>query len=69
MQRTLGKPHTNLTHEAILDSVDKLVKLHKGEIEPDDRDAMQYQKAMGPEDLFAAGFGSPASSWPSISGS
>jgi DNA-directed RNA polymerase subunit beta len=52
-QQTLGKPHTKLTHEAILDAVDKLVKLHRGEAELDDRDALQYQKVLTPEDLFA----------------
>lgn len=52
-QRTLGKPHKNLTVDAILDSVDKLVKIHRGEAEADDRDALQYQKVMSPEDLFA----------------
>lgn len=39
-QRTLGKPHDRLSPAAIVDASAKLLKLQRGEIEPDDRDAL-----------------------------
>lgn len=52
-RRTLGKPHKNLTLDAVLDITKKLVRVSRNEDEPDDRDALTYQQFMGPEDLFA----------------
>ena len=51
--RTLGKPYTGLTLDAVLDITKNLVNVSKGESEADDRDALPYQKFMGPEDLFS----------------
>ena len=51
--RTLGKGHTNLTSEAILDITKKLLAVSRDEDEPDDRDHLAYQYMMGPEDVFA----------------
>jgi DNA-directed RNA polymerase subunit beta len=50
---TLGKPYEKLTPDAVLDSMTKLLKIQRGEAEEDDRDAMPFQRIMGPEDLFA----------------
>jgi DNA-directed RNA polymerase subunit beta len=52
-QRTLGKPHKGLTLDAILDITKKLVAVSKGQANVDDRDALPYQRFLGPEDLFA----------------
>lgn len=52
-KRTLGKAHTGLTLDAIMDITKKLVAVSKGEQDTDDRDALTYQKFLGPEDLFA----------------
>jgi DNA-directed RNA polymerase beta subunit len=52
-RRTLGKPHSGLTLDAVLDITKKLVRVSRKEDEPDDRDALTYQQFMGPEDLFA----------------
>jgi len=51
--RTLGKPYTGLTLDAVLDITKKLVNVSRGEAEVDNRDALSYQKFMGPEDLFS----------------
>ena len=51
--RTLGKPYATVNPEVILASTAKLLRVHKGEEKSDDRDAMAYQRVMGPEDLFA----------------
>ncbi len=53
IKRTLGKPHTNLTSEAILDTTKKLLAINRREAEPDDRDHLAYQTLLGPEDLIA----------------
>lgn len=50
---TLGKPFNRLSKEAILLSVKKLLSLSRGEEEPDDRDALEFQQILGPEDLIA----------------
>jgi DNA-directed RNA polymerase beta subunit len=52
-RRTLGKPYSNLSLDAILDITKKLVKVSRNEEEPDDRDALAYQQFVGPEDLLA----------------
>lgn len=52
-KRTLGRPHPYLTADAMLDATEKMLRLSKNEVEPDDRDAMVYQRVLGPEDMFA----------------
>jgi DNA-directed RNA polymerase subunit beta len=51
--RTLGTPHTGLTLDAVLDITKKLVRVQKGDDQPDDRDALAFQQFVGPEDLLA----------------
>jgi DNA-directed RNA polymerase subunit beta len=55
-QRTLGKPHARLTKEAALDTTAKLLAVHRGKADTDDRDHLAYQTLLGPEDLFAERF-------------
>lgn len=50
--RTLGRAHTNLTEDAILDITAKLLRVNNGEEGPDDRDALEFQRFVGPEDVF-----------------
>jgi len=52
-RRTLGKDYAKVDPEVILASTQKLLRVHRGEEGPDDRDAMAFQKIVGPEDLFA----------------
>ncbi len=52
-QRTLGKPHKNITKEAVLDATKKLLAVQRGEQDADDRDDLAYQSVLGPEDLLA----------------
>ena len=52
-KRTLGKDYSKVDPEVILATTQKLLRVHKGEDNPDDRDAMAFQKTIGPEDLFA----------------
>ncbi len=52
-KRTLGQPFDRVGPESILATTRKLLRVSRGEEEADDRDAMAYQKLMGPEDLFA----------------
>ena len=52
-QRTLGHPHAMISPDSILASTRKLVAVHKGEEEPDDRDNLAFQQLLGPEDLIA----------------
>lgn len=51
-RRTLGTPHTGLTLDAVLDITKKLVRVSKDEDRPDDRDALAFQRFVGPEDLL-----------------
>ena len=51
-KRTLGVPHKKVTTDAILDATKKLIAVHKGEADTDDRDAMAFQRVVGPEDIF-----------------
>jgi len=51
--RTLGKGYSKVNPEAILASTQKLLRVHRGEELPDDRDAMAFQRTLGPEELFA----------------
>ena len=52
-RKTLGKPHTGLTLDAVLDITKKLIRVSKNEDKPDDRDALAFQQFVGPEDLFS----------------
>ena len=52
VQRTLGKPYTNVTPEVILRSSQKLININKGTEDTDDRDSLSYQSIMSPEDFF-----------------
>lgn len=52
-QRTLGKPYANVTPEVILAATAKLLRVHRQEEEPDDRDAMAFQRTLGPEELIS----------------
>jgi len=51
--RTLGKPYSKVTPEVILAATAKLLRVHKGEEESDDRDAMAFQRTLGPEELIS----------------
>jgi len=51
-QRTLGKPYARVDPEVILAATAKLLRVHRNEEAPDDRDAMAFQRTLGPEDLF-----------------
>jgi hypothetical protein len=51
--RTLGRRFTNLTPDVYLAAVKKLLAVHSGEADSDDRDSLAYQHFMGPEDLIA----------------
>lgn len=52
-KRTVGRAHETLGVDAILDSTKRLLSVYRGESDPDDRDAMPYQKLMAPDDLMA----------------
>jgi len=52
-QRTLGKPYDRVSKEAILAATNKLLRVNRKEVAPDDRDHLAYQQFLGPEDLFA----------------
>lgn len=56
-RRTLGKDYKHLTKEAVLATTGKLLRLSRGEEEPDDRDHLAFQTFMGPEDLIAERIG------------
>lgn len=51
-QQTLGEAHTRMGPRAVMGALDKLLKINRGEAALDDRDAMAFQRLMGPEDLF-----------------
>jgi DNA-directed RNA polymerase beta subunit len=51
-QRTLNKPHANLSKDAILEATKKLLAISRGEADVDDRDSLAYQTVFGPEDLM-----------------
>ena len=51
--RTLGKPFKKVTPEVILAATSKLLRVHRREDEPDDRDAMAFQRTLGPEELIS----------------
>lgn len=51
--QTLGKGYAKVNPEVILATTQKLLRVYRGEEKPDDRDAMAFQRIIGPEDLFA----------------
>jgi len=52
-KRTLGQPYDRLGKDALVAATAKLLRVHRKEEEPDDRDHLAYQTFLGPEDLFA----------------
>ncbi len=52
-KRTLGKSHATYSKDAVLDATSKLLKIARGETEPDDRDSMVYSSLWAPEHLIA----------------
>jgi DNA-directed RNA polymerase beta subunit len=55
-KRTLGGEFRNAGPETMLAITKKLLRVSRGEEDPDDRDAMNYQTLLGPEDMFAERF-------------
>jgi len=49
---TLKKGFSKVTPEALLVASKKLVSVYKGDEEEDSRDSLQFQKVVGPEDIF-----------------
>lgn len=49
---TLKKSFNKVTPEALLTASQKLVKVYKGEEKEDERDSLEFQKVVGPEDIF-----------------
>lgn len=52
-QRTLGSPYDRVNLDVLLGTTKKLMQVHRGEVDPDDRDHLAYQTLMGPEELIA----------------
>lgn len=55
-RRTLGGAYSNAGSDTMMAVTGKLLRVARGEEQPDDRDAMPYQRIIGPEDLFAERF-------------
>lgn len=51
--RTLGKYHTGMSLDTVLDITKKLIGVSRREQDPDDRDHMANQQVIGPEDMIA----------------
>jgi DNA-directed RNA polymerase beta subunit len=49
---TLNKSFAKVTPEALLTASKKLVKVYRGEEKEDERDSLEFQKVVGPEDIF-----------------
>lgn len=52
-KRTLGRSYKNIDEDAILDITRKLLRVNNSEEPPDDRDSLEFQTFVGPEDLIA----------------
>lgn len=52
-KRTLGEAYDRVDPEVILATTRKLLRVYRNEDETDDRDALAYQRTLGPEDIFA----------------
>lgn len=59
-RRTLGQPISRLNLDAMLATTKKLLAVARQEQEVDDRDAMNFQKVYGPEDVIAERLGKDA---------
>jgi len=46
----MGKPFKNVSAEAITDAVKKIINVHKGAVEPDDRESLIFKSFVGAED-------------------
>ncbi|MFA5572927.1 MAG: hypothetical protein WDA42_07445, partial [Candidatus Bathyarchaeia archaeon] len=53
---TLGKGYDRVNPDTILAATRKIIDVYKGNAAPDDRDALNFQKIVGPEDIFAERF-------------
>jgi DNA-directed RNA polymerase beta subunit len=51
-QRNLGRPYSAVDKDVLLRATQKLLNIHRGVEEPDDRDSQANQTLHGPEDLF-----------------
>ncbi len=51
-QRTLGKPYTNVTPDALLDASGKVLKIFKNTAEIDDRDNLDFKALHSVDDFF-----------------
>lgn len=49
---TLRKGFAKVTPEALLTASQKLLKVYRGEEDEDERDSLEFQKVVGPEDIF-----------------
>jgi hypothetical protein len=52
-RRTMPKPYTSLTKDAVMDITKRLLGISRGEAETDNRDDLAYQHIYGPEDNIA----------------
>lgn len=50
---TMGKPYREVNATALLDATKKIVKINKGESDPDDRDSILFKSIHGPADLVS----------------
>ena len=50
--RTLGKAHSNIDPDTLMDASSKLLSVARGEAEPDDRDALSNKWFRTPDDMF-----------------
>jgi len=60
---TIGNVSPTLNKDVLLAATSKLIKINRGEAKPDDRDALEYQKFLGPEDLFAERIAKDSEGW------
>jgi DNA-directed RNA polymerase beta subunit len=49
---TLKRGFSKVTPEALLTASKKLLRVYRGEEKEDERDSLEFQKVMGPEDIF-----------------
>lgn len=63
MQRTTGIAADHVTKDVYLLSTAKLLRIQKGQEEPDDRDHLAFQKIIGPEDILAESINYDPGGW------
>ena len=51
-KHTLGGEYKNVDKAALIAITKKLLAVHQNEADPDDRDALPFQRFVGPEDIF-----------------